>query len=166
MEIRAALKNQHHAALAMMRQAVTDCPEHVWVSGSHPRNYWRIAFHALAYAHLYLYPNLKDWERWELHRQSCTLLDGDDVPVEPAYTREELLDLCNLTDSLVDSQIDTLDLDAPKCGYTWYPTVSQVELLILSLRHLHGHLGQLAEILIANDLDIEWLGANPSLASV
>ncbi|MBL8047555.1 MAG: hypothetical protein JNJ45_02630 [Chthonomonas sp.] len=162
MDVRTALKNQHHAALAMMRQAIEAAPEHVWLGGEHPRNYWRIAFHALAYAHLYLFPNLAEWEKWEHHRQDCTYLEGDDVPVAEPYTRAQMLEFCEVTDQMVDAKIDVMDLDEPTCGYTWYPTVSRLELQILSLRHLHGHIGQLTEIMIANGLDVTWLGGRPT----
>lgn len=162
MEFKDALKNQHHAALAMMRQAIERPSEAVWLSGAHPRNYWRIAYHALAYAHLYLFPSLAEWAKWEHHRQDCTYLDGDDVPVAEAYSQAQMLEFCDLTTNLIDSKIDAMDLTEATCGYAWYPTVGRAELLILSLRHLHGHLGQLSEILIAEGGDIDWLGANPN----
>lgn len=158
MDIRRALKNQHHAALTMFLQAVEACPASVWTSGEHPRTYWRIAYHALAYAHLYLYENLDSWQKWELHQLDKTYLEGDDVPVTEPYSQEEMAGFVRLIDSEVDARIDALDLDDPHCGFTWYPNVSRVELLILSLRHLHGHLGQLHELLLAHGVDVEWLG--------
>ena len=144
--------------MAMFRQAIENCPEYVWLSGEFPRNYWRIAYHALGYAHLYLYEDVASWKKWPKHKLECTWLEGEDVPVDEPYTREELLEVVELIQSEIDPRLDDLDLSAPHCGFTWYPNVSRVELLILSLRHLHGHLGQLHEILIANGQDIEWLG--------
>jgi hypothetical protein len=157
-EVREALKRQHHAAMAMFRQAIQNCPDDVWTSGDHPRNYWRIAYHALAYAHLYLYEDLASWNKWPNHIQENTYLDGDDVPVNEPYTKQQLTELVNRIDSEIDPRLDALDLTSPTCGFTWYPNVSRVELLILSLRHIHGHLGQLHEILIAHGEDVEWLG--------
>lgn len=157
-DVASALKRQHHAALAMCRQAVNDCPDHLWTEGEHPRNYWRILFHALAYLHLYLYEDLKSWKRWPKHVVENTYLDGDDVAESEPYTKQEMLELLELIDGEVDARIDALDLANPKSGFTWYPNVSRVELMILSLRHFHGHLGQLHELLIAEGEDIEWLG--------
>jgi hypothetical protein len=156
--VRTALKRQHHAALQMLRLAVERCPESVWIGGEHPRNYWRIVYHAAAYAHLYLYENLDRWVRWEPARKECAWLDGDDVPVMEPYTQAQMLDYVDLIRTQVDSRIDALDLSDPNCGYTWYPEVSRVELLVLSLRHLHGHIGQLSERLIEQELDVDWLG--------
>jgi len=157
-EVRDALKRQHHAAMAMFRQAIQNCPDDVWISGEPPRSYWRIAYHALAYAHLYLYEDLTSWNKWPNHIQENTYLDGDDVPTNEPYTKQELEQLVKLVDGEIDERFDALDLTSPSCGFTWYPNVTRVELLILSLRHIHGHLGQLHEILIANGEDIEWLG--------
>src|SRR5687767_9187708 len=52
--LRAALKEQYHAGLNMLRQCIEQCPDDLWTSGSHPRPYWRIAFHAAFFTHLYL----------------------------------------------------------------------------------------------------------------
>ncbi|MFZ4508455.1 MAG: hypothetical protein ACOYON_12245 [Fimbriimonas sp.] len=145
----------------MARQAIERCPDDVWTSGVFPRSYWRIAYHALAYAHLYLYPNLESWQSWPKHRQECTWLEGDDIPVMEPYSRAELIEFVDLIVSEVGPRIDALDLTEEWCGYKWYPQVSRLELLVLSLRHLHGHLGQLSEILISHGLDIDWLGPAP-----
>ncbi|MBL8087697.1 MAG: hypothetical protein JNM85_06455 [Chthonomonas sp.] len=155
--VREAFKRQNHAALATLRQIIDECPPEVWTQGEHPRTFWRQLFHAAGYAHLYLYSNLQAWQRWPKHRVDCTYLDGEAEVVEP-YTQAEMREFVDLIDSEVDAQIDSLDLDEPHCGYNWYPGVSRFELLILSLRHLHGHIGQLDELLRPHGIDIEWRG--------
>lgn len=160
MEIKPALKSQHLAALTMFRQLVSDCPDELWLSGPHPRSFWRIAYHALGYAHLYLYENLEAWKPWPKHRKECTWLEGEAPEMTP-YSREEAIEFIDLILSEVEPRIDSLDLTDPQCGFTWYPKVSRVELLILSLRHLHGHMGQLHELMIAQGLNVEWLGQRP-----
>ncbi len=160
MDVRQALKRQNHAALAMLRQAVERCPEEVWTSGAHPRTFWRIAYHAAAYAHLYLFDDLASFKPWSKHRLDCTYLEGEVEPAEP-YTIAEMLECIDLIDADVDPSLDRLDLSAESSGFTWYPTVTRVELQILSLRHLHGHIGQLSEILIENGVDTDWIGPQP-----
>lgn len=157
MDIRPVLQRQHYAALVMLRQAVEVCPEDLWLSGEHPRNYWRIAYHAAGYAHLYLYEDLASWKPWAKARNECAVLEGDVEVMEP-YTKAEMLDFIDLIIAEVEPRIDALDIEAEKCGFTWYPNVTRLELFILSLRHLHGHIGQLHELLIARGLDVEWLG--------
>ncbi len=160
MNVKLALQRQTHAALAMLRECVELCPAETWTSGPHPRSFWRIAYHAAAYAHLYLFPNLDSFQPWSKHRQDCTYLEGEAPDVAP-YTQAEILECIDLIDSEVEARLDALDLDAETCGFTWYPAVSRVELQILSLRHLHGHIGQLSEILIGKGIDTTWLGPAP-----
>jgi hypothetical protein len=160
MDVRNALKRQIFAAMTMLRQAVADCPEAVWLGGEHPRNTWRIAYHTIGYAHLYLYESLDDWKRWPKHRVEATYLDGDCDVIEP-YTQAEALEVIDLIISEIDARIDALDLDSPTCGFTWYPNVTRFELQLLSLRHIHGHLGQIHERMLEAGVDVEWLGQAP-----
>lgn len=161
MDIRTALIRQYRAAILMTRQAIEVTPDALWTWGEHPRTYWRIAYHALGYAHLYLYEDMASWKPWPKAQNHCAILEGE-APVTEPYTREELLDFADLILSEIEGRIHALDLDAPTCGFPWYPEVSRVELLILSLRHLHGHLGQLHEHLIAHGQDVTWLGPAPA----
>lgn len=161
MNLRTALKRQFRAALLMMRQAIEVTPDDLWLEGEHPRTYWRIAYHALGYAHLYLYEDLASWERWERADNACAILEGE-VDVAAPYSREDLIAFTDHILAELDRRIDTLDLDAAGCGFPWYPTTSRIELLLLSLRHFHGHLGQLHELLIARGLDVAWLGEPPT----
>lgn len=156
-ELRGVIKRQYRAAILMLRQAIELTPDTLWNWGTHPRTYWRIAYHALGYAHLYLYEDLATWQKWEKARNDCAILEGGVEQVEP-YTRQELLDFADLILAEIDLRIDALDLDSSSCGFGWYPGVTRVELLLLSLRHIHGHLGQLHEHLISHGLDVDWIG--------
>lgn len=160
MDARNALKRQNRAALAMLRQVVERCPDDTWIAGTHPRTFWRIAYHAAAYAHLYLFPDLASFQPWAKHRLESTYLEGDTPVVEP-YSKSEMLECIDGIISDIDPRLDAIDLEAESCGFTWYPTVSRLELQILSLRHLHGHIGQLSEILLANGVDTDWIGPAP-----
>lgn len=159
--IRDAVHRQHEAALLMLRQAVDICPPDLWLSGEHPRTVWRIAYHAAAYTHLYLFPDLASFERWEKGNDDCAVLEGEVAEVEP-YTIAEMVEYIDQIRSQVGSRLAALDLESPTSGFTWYPQVTKIELMMLSLRHLHGHIGQIHELLIARGLDVEWLGPPPA----
>ncbi len=154
---REALKRQHFAALKMFRQAIERCPDSLWISGIHPRTFWRIAYHALGYFHLYLFNSVSDWKPWDKHDVANTYLDGE-VDVATPYAREEILTYIDQIEAEIAPAIDAMDLEAPNVGFTWYPNVTRFELCLLSLRHFHGHLGQLHELLLAEGEDIEWIG--------
>lgn len=157
--VRFALKRQFLATLAMFRQCVERCPEDVWTSGRHPRNYWRIAYHAAFYADLYSGPGIVGYQPCDLHDESATDLWEDANPPErDPYTREQILDFVDAISARAPRTLDHIDLDSPETGFPWYPGMSKIEHEILCIRHLAGHVGQLSELLMARGIDIDWVG--------
>lgn len=159
MDFRAAIKSQTHAALAMLAECVRDCPSDLWLSGAHPRPYWKTAYHATAYAHLFLFPMLDSWERWSFHRPEATWTfsdDGSEIPVIEPYTPDQVMEYIQLIEAEIDGRIDALDLDVDESGIPWFPGMSRAELLILNVRHISEHVGQMHELRIAAGLDVEW----------
>lgn len=43
MDVHAALKGQYHAALAMLKRAIEQCPEDLWARGDEAVAFWRVA---------------------------------------------------------------------------------------------------------------------------
>lgn len=157
MDIRAALKGQYGAGLAMLRLTVERCPDEIWVSGQHPRTYWRIAFHAIFFTHLYLQPNEEAFRRWEKHRDNTDVLWATPDVVEP-YSRADLLGYIDEVRASVAATVDALDLDSDETGFSWYPNMGKLDHQIMNVRHLQGHVGQLSEILMAHGIDTDWVG--------
>ena len=52
--LRAVLKSQYHASLAMLREAIERCPPEEWLSTNHKNKFCQFSYHALFFAHLYL----------------------------------------------------------------------------------------------------------------
>lgn len=74
--LRAALKSQYHAALAMLRDAIRRCPDDLWTNrGGGVTPFWRIAYHTLYYTHLYLQPSNRVFRPWEGHQRGIQRLD-------------------------------------------------------------------------------------------
>jgi hypothetical protein len=158
MDIRAALSGQYIAALRMLMNCVELFPDDLWVSGSHPRNPWRIAYHAVFYAHLYLGQDEAGFVPWEKGIEDCSdLWEDANAPVRPAYTREEILGYIDHVIALVEPTIATLDLDSQESGFSWYKDFAKLEHEILSVRHIQGHVGQLSELLMAAGIDTKWI---------
>lgn len=155
--IRAGLTRQTLASLAMFRQVIERCPEDVWLSGKHPRSYWRIAYHAGYYAHLYLYPNVASYIPWTKHIAGAGQLEGRPKKITP-YTIADMLEFADLIIQETPEAIAKMDIEAPVCGFTWYPGLPVFDHQILSLRHFHGHIGQMSEILLAAGVETDWIG--------
>lgn len=164
MDVRAALKGQYRAALAMLSQAITDCPEAVWNGNGQPTDFWRVAYHALFFTHLYLHPTVEAFRPWAKHRGEAECLGPPhDAPHRPpkscdAYSKTEMLEYLALCGSFVDTAVDQMDLDAAECGFPWY-RIPKLDHQINNIRHLQHHTALLAgRLRQAQGTDVRWVG--------
>ncbi len=173
--LRPILKGQYHAALGMLRLGVERCPEDLWVDRAPANPFWRVAYHALYFTHLYLQPTLESFRPWEQHQTG--MHDLDDVPAEVEllewmelphrppqtgpYTKDQILAYWEHCDGRVDSWVDALDLASAESGFSWYP-VSKLEHQMINIRHLQHHAAQLGDRLRnATHVGVEWFGRWP-----
>jgi hypothetical protein len=165
MDIKAALKSQYHAAMAMLKPAIEKCPDQLW-DREHPASpYWQIAYHSLFFTHLYLGQDEDAFRPWEHHREETQFLQElpwaphDPPDLGEPYTREQLLVYWQQVDGMVDATVDALDLEAENCGFWWYD-MPKLEHEWMNVRHIQHHTGQLhdrlTEFVILED---DWLGA-------
>jgi hypothetical protein len=161
MDIKSALKEQYHAALAMLANCIECCPDDLWTSGTPPRTFWRIALHAAFFTHLYLGQGKAAFQPWTgcpagyeamWREQPYALPEA----IEP-LSRTVTLDYIAHIDSLINPTIDQLNLDASESGFHWYPNISKLSHEIMNLRHIQGHVGQLSELLMAHGIDTDWI---------
>lgn len=158
MDIRPHLARQLIATLDMLRQAIERCPDTVWFAENGPRPVWRIAYHALFLADVYLQPTLADFTPWARHQDDAMDLweTPDPKPVEP-YTRAALIEYCDDLRARIPSTLAKVDPSLPDSGFDWY-TLPKMEHMLLNLRHLAVHLGQIQEHCYAAGVDLGWIG--------
>jgi len=151
MDIKKAIKGQYRAGLSMLRQCISDCSDQVWLSGTHPRTYWRIAYHALFYTHLYAMQTEKDFIPWTKQRKVSEL--WGECPAAEPYTQADLLEYLDWIDANIEGWVDALDLEAEDSGFPWYDKIEKLDHQLLNIRHLAGHMGQLSELVMNSGLD-------------
>ena len=165
--LRAVLKSQYHAALAMLREAIHKCPEELWFSERYKNACWQIAYHTLYFTHLYLQPDEKSFRPWEHHQANVQHPDGfgppqpdNPLPVIPRpYTQEEALMYWDFCDAMVDRAVDALDLDSPHSGFSWCK-VPKLEHQLVNIRHIEHHMAQLADRLRSSaEIGVRWVSA-------
>jgi hypothetical protein len=174
--IRSALKSQFHAALAMLRFAILQCPDDLWAGGGYINPTWRIAYHTLFYTHFYLQPRAEDFTPWEHHQTGLHDLDEHPSPPEiqdlcehphrPPQTGEplskaQLLDYWTFCDDYVDRAVDALDLMSTDSGFSWYP-IPKLEHQFVNIRHIQHHAAQIGHRLreASGGVNIiDWVGA-------
>ena len=64
------IAGQYRASLAMLREAITKCPESLWLAPDYPNTFWHIAYHVLYCTHMYLQNSYQECTRWEKHREN------------------------------------------------------------------------------------------------
>jgi hypothetical protein len=122
-----------------------------------PATFWRIAYHAVYYTHLYLGQTVEDFSAWEKHREGVTDLWADaNPPVVEAYSQTEVLSYIDSVNKMIDDTVDHLDLERDTTGIPWYKNMGKLEHEILNIRHLQTHVGQLSELLMANGIDSDY----------
>lgn len=163
MELKRALVGQFRAGLAMLRECVELCPDDLWAVtvDKPPRTFWRIAYHAAFYTHFYLSQDHSMFTAWSRHVNHAVMTfadEGQPLPPEGTlYSQSDLLEYVDLLIEQMDSCIESLDLESPESGFPWYPNFPKLDHVLLTLRHLGVHVGQLQELLFARDLDPDWV---------
>lgn len=162
MDIRPALKRQYHASLAMLRQAIEDCPDPLWDDDeTHDVPFWRVAYHTLYFTHLYLHPTLEAFQPWALHRD-----EYHDLPWPPdsgtkiadPYSNGQLMEYWAIVDAFVDGAVDRMDLSAPGSGIPWHAEMPKLEHQLHNVRHIQHHTGLLAgRVRTATGTVVRWV---------
>lgn len=156
MNLARILVDEYRLGLKMLRDCVARCPDDLWMQGTHPRTFWRIAYHAAYFTDRYLQESAKGFQAWDKHVESLQNLWGKPKEL-PMLSREEVLEYVDILVADLERRISETDLDATKSGFPLYK-MGKAELQILNLRHLQHHVGQLSELLLSRGIDIEWAG--------
>lgn len=141
--VRNALKSQYHGALKSLKEAISACPQELWVRESAFGSFWATVYHTLYFTHCYLGQTNKSMVRWHKHRRAVAELR---VEGETPYTIEEMLEYWEIVDSKVAPIVDGLDLATPASGFSWYK-IPKLDHQILNIRHTMNHVGQLDSLL-------------------
>ncbi len=172
--LRSILKNQYHAALAMLRASIEKCPDLIWSDGNYKNPFWRIAYHALYYTHLYLQPKLEAFSPWEHHQTGLQYLDDITAPDEidvfaelphrppqsgVPYLKTEVLEYWTKCDEMIGEWVDALNLLDSESGFYWYK-LSKLEHQVISIRHTQHHTAQLMDrVRAATDTGVDWVSS-------
>jgi hypothetical protein len=166
--LRAVLKSQYHAALEMLAQAIELCPDHLWTSDAYPNRFWRLAYHAVFYADMYLRPDEASFRAWENHRKDYQFLGPTPFPphlsprIGEPYSKAQVTDYLRTCDSMVDAAVDQLDLNSPNSGFPWYK-MSKLEHQLVNIRHIQHHAAQLADrVRTTEGAGVRWVAGKPA----
>jgi hypothetical protein len=164
MNLAEVIISQYLAALDMLKQTITKCPESIWNDPRDKTAFWRIAYHALFYTHLYLQESEKTFKGWANHRPDYHLLGPTpwpphDLPkIGEPYDQATVLDYLAFCQQQVRDLVPRLDLDSESSGFEWLP-FGKLELQFYTIRHLQQHTGELMDRLGTRAaIEIDWVG--------
>jgi uncharacterized damage-inducible protein DinB len=138
---RSAIRQQFHAAIDMLANAIEACPDSVW-SGQGPGAFWYLAFHTLFFLDLYLSESESRFRPPPPF--GLTELEPESVLPERAYGKVELLDYLEHGREKLDVVMAgmTEAWVANPCPFP-YREMSNGELLLYNMRHVQHHAAQL-----------------------
>jgi len=146
-----------------LRECVELCPAELWgaMLDNPPRAFWRIAYHASFYTHFYLSQNQDSFTHWVKHVPHAVMTfaeeDSQLPPEGVVYSQQEMIEYIDWIDDQMESMLESLDLESPESGFPWYENFSKLDHVLLTLRHLGIHVGQLQEILFERSIDPDWI---------
>jgi hypothetical protein len=156
----AALWSQFGAALEMLGNAITACPEELWSDRERQPEFWYLAFHTLFFLDYYL----ADSEAEFSPPAPFTLDELDPAGILPdrVYSREELGEYLRHGRALCRRVIaETTEARMrEECGFP-RRSMNRWELLLYNLRHVQHHAAQLNLILRERTRSApEWVGGS------
>jgi hypothetical protein len=157
------LSKQYGASMAMLKEAITKCPESLWLAPEYPNKFWHIAYHVLYYTHLYLQNSLRGFTKWKKHRENYNRLGRAGSAhgrskIDAPYSEVEILEYFEICLREIEAKVPGLDFNAPS-GFYWLP-FNKLELQLYNIRHIQHHAGQLIDRLrTVAGIGIEWVVA-------
>jgi uncharacterized damage-inducible protein DinB len=165
--IRSAVIGQFGAALRMLRLAIDKCPDDLWDDRSEGPPFWQTAYHILYVCDLYMSDSPDAFTPPEFHVEHANLFAGEypwlPEPVGPpsrAFQKTQLLEYLVRCWNKSKTTVETMTAAQAqkRCGFFWYE-VTVLELLLLNLRHVQHHTGQLvAALRRRRNIGVEWVG--------
>jgi hypothetical protein len=156
--LRAVLWRQFGAAIDMLENAITACPEPVWSDRAAVPEYWYTAYHTLFWLDFYLSAPVEDFRPPE----PFGLEEMDPAGVLPprVYSQAELLTYLEHGRNRCRSVIAGLD-DAGgdrELAFGW-GRMTRLELLLYNMRHVQHHAAQM-NLLLRQGVDDapRWVG--------
>lgn len=139
---RSAIRQQFHAAIDMLANAIKACPDSVWY-GQGQGAFWYLAFHVLFFLDLYL-SSKGESEFRPPPPFGLSELEDEAVVPEPVHGKDELLGYIEHCRKRLDAVMAgmTETWATEPCPFP-YRAMSNGELLLYNMRHVQHHAAQL-----------------------
>ncbi len=141
-EIKEVIWNQFGAAIEMLENAISACPENIWGNQIGEQEFWYLAYHVLFWLDFYL----SDLPDNFSPPSPFTLSEFDPEGALPdrVYTKEELLNYLHQIRKKCKKKIETLTDEAANRKFVFGSiNLLVIELMLYNMRHVQHHTAQL-----------------------
>ncbi len=141
-EIKEVIWNQFGAAIEMLENAISACPENIWGNQIGEQEFWYLAYHALFWLDFYLSDSPDNFSP----PSPFTLSEFDPEGALPdrVYTKEELLNYLHQIRKKCKKKIETLTDEAANRKFVFGSiNLLVIELMLYNMRHVQHHTAQL-----------------------
>jgi hypothetical protein len=162
--LKATLWQQFGAAIDMLENAITACPDRLWGDRALQPEFWYTAYHAIFWLDYYLSESEKKFSP----PPPFTLSELDPAGVLPdrVYTRDELLTYLHHDRAKCRTAIEQLTDESGRERSTFSrPELTLLELHFYNMRHVQHHAAQLNLLLRQSAIDApRWVKATTAAA--
>jgi hypothetical protein len=143
---KAALRRQYGAAIDMLENAISACPDALWGDRTRQPEFWYVAYHTLFFLDLYLSGTLEGFAPPPPF--TMDEIDPAGVMPERVYTKEELLAYLRHARAKFHATLESMtdEQAAQTIEFPWLQ-LSRADLLLNDIRHVQHHTAQLNLIL-------------------
>ena len=153
------LIRQYGAVIDMLDETVQRCPDELWLDQLPVYPFWRLAYHAAFYTHLYSSDTAESFVPWEHLKTDLADPDHELGKDDEPCTKEDVAAYNRFIVEHVRSAIPRQDLDGPS-GIPWWNQFNKMEMHIYNIRHTQHHVGQLVDRLRnETGMDVKWIGS-------
>ena len=144
--IKTIIGSQFGAAIDMLENAISACPDLLWSDRSRKPEFWYVVFHTLFFLDCYLSDSLEEFTPPPPFTRDE--LDPAGILPERVYSKEELHTYLEHGRKKCRETIESMSEEKAlqRCGFDWLH-ISVGELLLYNMRHVQHHAGQLNLIL-------------------
>jgi hypothetical protein len=145
------LWEQFGAAMTMLENAITACPDHLWDTDS---KFWYKAYHTIFFLDFYLSPDMPTEKGYSPPAPFTKSEFGDGMP-ERVYDKTEVLTFLAFARRKCHDQLAGLTPEELLTNrfINEYRNFNLFELLLYNMRHVQHHTGQLNLLLRQNGIE-------------
>ena len=152
------IRTQYGAALVMLKEAITSCPQELWQNDETLPPFWQIVYHNLFYLDFYLGNSKEEREKFKPFVDDMKIGPLGKKPALEALPQTHLLEYLAFIEKKAKSKFDHFSPEelTADTAFEWHGP-DKFTSLIYNLRHVMLHIGALNSRLVKKGIKTTWI---------